>query len=247
MNSIQPAPISLSPLSSSSSSSHSSRSSNSSSSSSSDSEKENNDDIVNTIEDDLDEDDLGLSPNGNKGGELNRDKSNNFVSVSNKSGTLIIRRDNSVSNAKNMQVPVISPVSPSPNPQIQSQFDDNNQAAGCSSSGAQMTPSFVSYNPNSKSVLNTQNELINTNNSTSPNSSNSSVSLGVGSGVGGAMVQPLNEPQFRKSSQLPQIVSLLKPEKNVINQFFDMSFKLSRLNIKHEFNVTILLLKNFIS
>lgn len=164
-NPVQAPAISLSPLSSSSS--ESSRSRSSSSSSSTGSEKENTEDVLNNIEEDLDDEDLVTNTDQQVQSKLNEinTQANNFVSLSNKSGTLIIRRDNS--SKSNIPLPNISPTH-----------------------NSQVPPSFVSYNPmNSKSVI-------------EPNQTNSNVSFGVGSGVGGAMVQPINEPQIRKSNQV---------------------------------------------
>lgn len=128
-NSIQVPAISLSPLSSSSS--ESSRSRSSSSSSSTESEKENTEDILNNIEEDLDDDDLITNSDQQVQSKLNEinTQTNNFVSLSNKSGTLIIRRDNSCK--QNIPLPNISPTH-----------------------NSQIPASFVSYNPmNSKSII----------------------------------------------------------------------------------------------
>lgn len=128
-NSVQAPAVSLSPLSSSSS--ESSRSRSSSSSSSTGSEKENTEDVLNNIEEDLDDDDLVTNSDQQIQSKLNEinTQTNNFVSMSNKSGTLIIRRDNS--GKSNIPLPNISPTH-----------------------NSQVPASFVSYNPmNSKSVV----------------------------------------------------------------------------------------------
>lgn len=149
-NSIQVPAISLSPLSSSSS--ESSRSRSSSSSSSTESEKENTEDVLNNIEEDLDDDDLITNTDQQVQSKLNEinTQTNNFVSLSNKSGTLIIRRDNS--SKQNIPLPNISPTHNSQVPQA----------------------SFVSFNPmNSKSVVEpNQSNSFNFNNGSNASSVN---------------------------------------------------------------------------
>jgi hypothetical protein len=153
-----PAPISLSPLSSSSSSStHSSRSS----SSSGDENNDNND----VIEDLLDDEDEVHAKNDNK------------VSVSNKSGTLIIRRDANNSNDSQGQ--------PLPSKQVNARI---NQLKSTDSHQQQL---YDVSNSSSFANITDEHQIVNT------------VGLGVGSGfgLGGAIVQPSNnnESQLRKN------------------------------------------------
>lgn len=153
-----PAPVSLSPLSSSSSSStHSSRSS----SSSGDENNDNND----VIEDLLDDEDDVHAKNDNK------------VSVSNKSGTLIIRRDANNSN--------------DPQGQPLSSKQVNTRINQLKSTDLPQQQLYDVSNSSSFANITDENQIVNT------------VGLGVGSGVGlgGAIVQPSNnnESQFRKN------------------------------------------------
>ena len=178
------APVSLSPLSSSSSSPHSSRSS-TSSASSSDSEKENNESPIRLTE--LNEELGETSPRASaiETSHLSpaNSNSNESTPTSNKSGTLIIRRDNPDQTKTNEGLNVNLPdILPQQVTRIQqNQVTKSNEPH-----------SFVSYNPNTKAVI--------TNTSSEQGHSPSS-SIGVGGGVG-AIVQPINEPQFRRGTQV---------------------------------------------
>lgn len=205
-NSIQPAaPISLSPLSSSSSSGSSSRSSRSSSSSSSGSsgghgakDTHHNEDQLNNIDDD---DEELLNENSSKVDPACTKNSGNFVSVSNKSGTLIIRKDNNGETAS-------SSAGGAPAADIKSKSEivlpNSDMIAQTPGSHA-----FAAYNPNSKCVPVNPTSAVSTDPNSNQNSTTSNVSLGVGLGMGGALVQPLNEALLRKSAQIPQIVTIL--------------------------------------
>jgi hypothetical protein len=176
-----PAPISLSPLSSSSSSStHSSRSSSASSSSSS-SDENNPNDVIDDLLDDNDE----VNGNGKKNNNNKKNKASS--SVSNKSGTLIIRRDTNT----NLNNESPSPPLPSASNQVNSRL---NQLKNAEPTSVNTTNTQLQDVSNSSSFANItdehHNQIVNT------------VGLGVGSGVGlGAIMQPSSnvESQFRKN------------------------------------------------
>lgn len=161
-------PISLSPLSTSSSSNNSSEASASPASSSDD---ENNENAH-----------LSSQITPLTGVEMTE-------SVTNKSGTLVIRRDTSNSQIneqlKSMQLDGRSGGSGG--------SSHNMSQSSSSSQSTDATPhSFVSYNPNSKAVISNGSE----------GSASALIGSNGSSGGIGSMVQPLNEPQFRKDSQI---------------------------------------------
>lgn len=161
-------PISLSPLSTSSSSNNSSTSTSSASSS----DEENN----NPSNDQSNESNSQITP-----------ITAEVDSVTNKNGTLIIRRDNSNSNVneqlKNMNLSCA-------NNMIESQI---------SKLSNDPPNSFVSYNPNSKAIISNNNR-----NNAGSDQVIGQFSTPVVSSVlnGGAIVQPLNESQIKKDSQI---------------------------------------------
>ena len=174
------APVSLSPLSTSSSSHSSSQSTSSSSTSSSD-EEFTSKSSGGAHENELPTRDYLMNPVGGNS------------SITNKSGTLIIRRDSSQMSEKlkslNIDsIPCIGPPEP-PAPIQKAALEPT------SSSSSLATPhSFISYNPNSKSVA----ESLPVANS-QPGSSGGVSTVLVGAG---SIIQPLNEPQIRKGNQV---------------------------------------------
>jgi serine/threonine protein kinase len=178
-----PAPISLSPLSSTSSSSSSSTStirSSRSGSPSSESDNEGNKDP-------------NKKSSSNKPASSSESKNS---TKTNKTGTLIIRRDSECELKANIDQ---TPTS------VSNQCLASTQLPSSSSSN---TPhSFVSYNPNTKSI-----NTIVTSNET--NQLANVVVGGVGSGIGGAVIQQdMSSSSSRKSSAQVSIAS-------VINKYF---------------------------